>query len=92
MKLRDIPAAGRLTVAYRSLNGVLGRQWAETVSNQLSDCEAFKKEFLSTWWSSAQQSLLKCRLYEARYDRQANLSLSAHFLKYATMTSYCEYL
>jgi hypothetical protein len=26
MKLRDIPAAGRLTVAYRSLNGILSRQ------------------------------------------------------------------
>jgi hypothetical protein len=68
MKLKDIPAACRLTVAYRSLIGVLSRQWAETVSHQLSDYEAFKKEFLSTWWSTAQQSLVKCSLYQGRYD------------------------
>jgi hypothetical protein len=43
MKLRHIPAAGRLTVAYRSFNAVLSRQWAETVSNHLGDYEAFKK-------------------------------------------------
>jgi hypothetical protein len=75
MKLKDIPAACRFTVAYRSLNGVLSRQWAETISHQLSDYKACKKEFLSTWWSTAQQSLVKCRLYQDRYDRQSNVTI-----------------
>jgi hypothetical protein len=60
--------ACRLTMAYQSLNGVLSRQWAETVSHQLSDYEAFKKLFLSTWWSTAQQSLVKCSLYQGKYN------------------------
>jgi hypothetical protein len=90
MNLRDIPAAGRLTVAYRSLNGVLSRQWAETVSNQLSDYEAYEKEFLSTSSSTAQQSLVKCTSYQGRYARQSILSLSAHFLKYSTVASYLD--
>jgi hypothetical protein len=72
MKLKDVPAARRLTMAYRSLNGVLSRQWTETVSHQLSDYEAFKKVFLRTWWSTAQQSLVKCSLCQGKYNRQSN--------------------
>jgi hypothetical protein len=49
-----------------------------TVSQQLSDYEAFRKAFLSTWWSTAHT------------NRQSNLSLSAYFLKYATMVSYLD--
>jgi hypothetical protein len=30
LKLKDVPAAFRLTVVYSSLNVVLSRQWAET--------------------------------------------------------------
>jgi hypothetical protein len=33
VKLSDVPAARRLTMAYQSLNGVLSRQWTETVSS-----------------------------------------------------------
>jgi hypothetical protein len=66
-------------IAYRSLAGNLSRQWAETVSHQLSDYEAFRKVFLSTWWSPAQQSLLKYSLYQGKFNQQSNLSLCAHF-------------
>jgi hypothetical protein len=50
----------------------------------------FKSEFLATWWSAAQQGLVKCKLYQSKYDKMTGLSLSAHFLKYATMASYLE--
>jgi hypothetical protein len=90
IKLKDIPAECRLTVAYRSLNGVLSKQWAETVIHQCSNYEVFKKVFLSTWWSTAQQSLVKCSLYQDKYNRQSSLSSSAQFLKYATVVSYLD--
>ncbi|PNF16798.1 hypothetical protein B7P43_G18328 [Cryptotermes secundus] len=90
MKLKGISKSCQLAVAYRSLTGSLSRQWAETISHQLSDYESFRKEFLSVFWSASQQSLVKCSLYQGKYNRQSNLSLSGHFLKYATMASYLD--
>jgi hypothetical protein len=65
----------------------MSKQWAEKKINQLNNYEIFKQEFFSTWWSTAQQSLVKCSLYQDKYN---NLSLSAHFFKYATMASYLD--
>jgi hypothetical protein len=42
IKLKNIPAACRLTVAYRSLSGVMSKQWADTIINQLNNYETFK--------------------------------------------------
>jgi hypothetical protein len=90
MKLKGIPKACQLAVAYRSLAGDLSRQWAETGSHQLRDYESFRKELLNICWSASQQSLIKCSLYQGKYNRQSNLPLSGHFLKCATVASYLD--
>jgi hypothetical protein len=59
-------------------------------NNQVRDYESFKREFLNTWWSTSQQSLVKCSLYQDKYDKRSNMSLSAHFLKYATIATYLQ--
>jgi hypothetical protein len=68
--------------------GHIGKQWVEAVMHNMPDYEAFKKAFLNTWWSTSSQSLVKCTLYQAKYDRRSGLSLSGHFLKHVTMASY----
>jgi hypothetical protein len=88
IKLKNIPDEGKMIFAYRSLNGTMSKQWAETIINRISSYDNFKQEFLSTWWSTSHQSLVKCSLYQDKYNKQSNLSLSAHFLKYTTMASY----
>jgi hypothetical protein len=49
IKLKNIPSECRLTVAYRSLSGVMSKQWVEAIINQLNNYETFKQEFFSTW-------------------------------------------
>jgi hypothetical protein len=90
MDFRKVPQQLRLAIACRSMVEQIGRQWVEGISPQLRDYEAFKKAFLNTWWSTSRQSLVRCNIYQAKYDRRSNLSLSAHFLKYATMASYLD--
>jgi hypothetical protein len=34
--------------------------------------------------------LVKCKLYQSKYEKGAGLSMSAHLLKFATMASYLE--
>jgi hypothetical protein len=69
----------------------MSKQWVEAANRNLADYEAFKKAFLNTWWSLSRQGLARCSLYQAKYDRQSGLSLSGHFLKYATMASYLDH-
>jgi hypothetical protein len=60
----------------------------EAIAHRLTDYETFKEAFLNTWWSKSKQSLVKCTLYQTRYDRTSRLSLSAHSLKHVNMAAY----
>jgi hypothetical protein len=90
MKLKSVLKAFQLAVAYRSIIGQMSKQWVETVSRNLPNYNAFKKSFLNTWCSASRQTLVKCSLYQGKYNRDSNLTLSGHFLKYAIMASYLE--
>jgi hypothetical protein len=90
MRFRGVPKALQLAVAHRSMTGQMSRQWAETVNWNLKDYQEFRREFLNTFWSSARQSLVKCRLYQGKYNRNSGLSPSAYFLQQATIASYLE--
>ena len=90
IRLKGIPKALQLAVAYRSIVGQMSRQWVETVSVNLQDYEEFKTEFLRVWWSQSKQALMRCSLYQGKYNRSSNLSLSGYFLKHATMASYLD--
>jgi hypothetical protein len=89
-QFRGIPQKLWLIVAKKSIVGSVSKQWLEATNTKFSSYEHFKSEFLATWWSAAQQGLVKCKLYQSKYDKTAGLSLSAHFLKFATMASYLE--
>jgi hypothetical protein len=89
-QLRGIPPSCQLAVAKKSITGKLSKQWLEAVSDKLKYYGDFKQAFLNMWWSPSQQSLVKCSIYQGKYDRGSNLTLSGHFLKYATMASYLE--
>jgi hypothetical protein len=90
MKFRSVPKALQLAVAYRSMTGQMCKQWAETASGTIKDYLGFRREFLKVWWSSSRQSLVKCRLYQGKYNRNSGLSISAYFLQQATIASYLE--
>jgi hypothetical protein len=88
-QFRGIPQHLWLIVAKKSIAASVSRQWLEATNMKFVNYEQFKSEFLATWWSAGQR-LVKCKLYQSKYDKIAGLSLSAHFLKYATMASYLE--
>jgi hypothetical protein len=70
IKLKKIPNEGKLILAYRSINGEMSKQWIETIINRIKDYENFKQELLNTWWSTSQQSLVKCSLCQDKYSKQ----------------------
>jgi hypothetical protein len=62
MRFRGVPKALQLAVAYRSLVGVMSKQWVETACSNLTDYSEFKRAFLNIWWSASRQRLVKCNL------------------------------
>jgi hypothetical protein len=70
--------------------GEMSQAWAETMIEQINDYSTFKQELLKTWWSPFQQSLVRCKLYQGKYTKHSKLSLSAYFLKQATLASYLD--
>jgi hypothetical protein len=90
MSVKSIPHSHQLSITCKSVVGTLSKQLIEAIRHSLTDYSGFRTEFLSTWWSAAEQGLSKCRLYQSKYDRQSGLSLSAHLLKFATLASYLE--
>jgi hypothetical protein len=76
VRFKGVPKALQLAVAYRSIVGQMSKQWVETVSRNLTEYEAFKRAFLSTWWPATRQSLVKCSLYQGKFNGNSNLSLS----------------
>ncbi|PNF35692.1 hypothetical protein B7P43_G17395 [Cryptotermes secundus] len=90
MRLRSVPKTLQLSLAFKSIVGAVGKQWVATVARNLSDYEQFKVAFSGNYWSKSKQSLVRCSLYQDRCNPRSGLSLSSHFLKYATMASYLE--
>jgi hypothetical protein len=90
IRLKCVPEAYQLMVACKSVVGKDSKNWAVTVGQELTNYESFKKAFLSTWWSTAQKNRMRCNSYQGKYDKQAGLTLSGHFLKYALGTTYLE--
>lgn len=90
MRFRSVPKPLQLSLAFKSIVGAVGKQWVATVARNLSDYEQFKVAFSCNYWSKSKQSLVRCSLYQDRFNPRSGLSLSSHFLKYSTMASYLE--
>jgi hypothetical protein len=90
IRLRSVPKQFQLAIAFKSIVGVVGKQWVATVARNLVDYEQFKIAFANTYWSRSKQSLVRCSLYQDKFDPRSGISLSSHFLRYATMATYLE--
>ncbi|PNF37689.1 hypothetical protein B7P43_G11717 [Cryptotermes secundus] len=67
------------------LNGVLPQRWIGRAA-----ANGKYNLFSGNCYSESKQSLVRCSLYQDRFNRRSGLSLSSHFLKYAAMAFYLE--
>jgi hypothetical protein len=90
MRLRGVPKQFQLAIACTSIVDPVGKQWLAAISHTLTNYEQFKSAFAKDHWSQSHQNLVNCRIYQDKYYRQSNLSMSSHFIKYAVLASYLE--
>jgi thymidylate synthase len=90
MRLRGVPKQFQLAIACKSVVDPVGKQWLAAISQTLTNYEQFKIAFAKNYWSQSHQNLVMCSIYQDKYDRQSNLSMSGHFINYAVLASYLE--
>ncbi|KDR13224.1 hypothetical protein L798_13016 [Zootermopsis nevadensis] len=88
MKLKGVPESLQLAIAFKSISDPVAKQWMSAVSHTLNYYEQFKVAFTKTFWSKMTQSRVKCSIYQDKYEKQSNLSMSGHLIEYAVLASY----
>jgi hypothetical protein len=90
MRLKAVPIRFQLAIALKSITDPLAVDWLSAVAPHIQNYEQFKLAFRRNLWSTNKQSIVKCSIYQDRYQKGSNLSMSEHFLKYAVLASYLE--
>jgi hypothetical protein len=90
MRLRAVPKQVQLAIACKSIVDSVGKQWLAAILYTPTNYEQSKTAFAKDNWSQSHQNLVKCSIYQDKYYRQSNLTMSSHFIKYAVLASYLD--
>jgi hypothetical protein len=86
-QLKAVPVEMKLPLAIKSITDDYVRQWVTTIHKEIKDYEYFKQAIIELLWSPQVQSQVRCSIYKDKFDSNGEDSLSAHFLRYATMAA-----
>jgi hypothetical protein len=80
MKWKSVPTQIQLISALKSMIDPLAADWASSIAPSLQSYEQFKSAFKRNFWSPSNQRIIKCSIYQDKYSRANNLSMSEYFL------------
>ncbi|KDR13327.1 hypothetical protein L798_12952 [Zootermopsis nevadensis] len=89
-ELKAIPPQFRLTIAVKSLTNESAKSWILATAGTFQNYEKFKSSFIRQFWSNESQSETRCRIYQEKFSRQSDKSMSDHFLKYAVLARHLQ--
>jgi hypothetical protein len=81
------PAEMKLQIAMNATTDEYTQQWVTTMYKELRKYEHFKQAFKELLLSPQIQSQVRCSRYHDRFGKNWVESLSAHFLRYATIAA-----
>jgi hypothetical protein len=77
----------KLPLAIKSVIDEYARQWVITIYTEIRDYDHFKQVITELLWSPQVQSQVHCSIYQDKFRRNGDDSLSTHFLRYTTMAA-----
>jgi hypothetical protein len=77
----------RLRIAMKSIIDEHTQQWVVTIYKELRSYDHFKQAITELLWSPQIQSQVRCSIYQDRFNKSGDESLSAHFLRYAMIAA-----
>jgi hypothetical protein len=86
-KIKGIPKELQLAIATRTIKGFVGKSWIVASAGDWKDYDDFKAAFVHQYWNLNSQShcQTRCSIYQAKYNRYDNESMSDHFLKFEAL-------
>lgn len=83
--IKVIPKHLQLAIAIRTIKGCIGKSWIHATAGGFKDYEDFKAAFVNQFWNQDSQSRARCSIYQAKYHRHENESMSDHLLRFAAL-------
>jgi hypothetical protein len=78
----------KLPLAMKAITDGYTRQWFAAIYKDLTIYQHFKRAITELLWSPQMQSRTRCALYQDKYDKSRDESMSSHFLKYCVMAEH----
>jgi hypothetical protein len=85
--LKNVPEPLRLPLAMKAVTDGYAKQWFTAIYKDLVSYEHFKRAITELLWNPQIQSRTRCALYQDRFDKGKDESMSAHFLRYSVITA-----
>jgi hypothetical protein len=85
-QLKAVPVEIKLPLTIKSITDDYVRQWVTTIHKEIKDYDRFKQAIIELLWSPQVQSQV-CSIYQDKFGRTGYDSLSAHFMRYATVAA-----
>jgi hypothetical protein len=79
-RMKTVPESVSIPLGKKAVVDSYTSQWLNTVYNDLTGYEQFKEAITNLLWGPQTQARLRCSLYQNKYDKAKDGSMSAHFL------------
>jgi hypothetical protein len=86
--LKSVPESLKLPVAMKAVTDAYSKQWFTAIYKDLSSYEHFKRAITELLWNPHAQSRTRCALYQDKFDRNKDETMSAHFLRYSVTSAH----
>jgi hypothetical protein len=73
----------------KSITDEYVRQWVTTIYKEIKDYDHFKQAISELLWGPQVQSQVRCSIYQDKFDRTGDDSLSAHFVNVRVRSYRC---
>jgi len=86
--LKCVPESLKLPLAMKAITDGYTRQWFAAIYKDLTNYQHFKRAITELLFSPQMQSRTRCALYQDKYDKSRDESMSSHILKYCVMAAH----
>jgi hypothetical protein len=88
--IKAIPKELQLAIAVRTIKCFVGKSWIVATAGDWKDYDDFKAAFVHQFWNQDSQSHARCSIYQEKYNRYDNESMSDHFLKFVALAKFLQ--
>jgi hypothetical protein len=84
-ELKGVPEQLKLPLASRAIQDPFAKSWLNAEYSKLANYQQFKLEITQLLWNDLQQSAVRCKIFQGKFDERGNDTMAGHYLKYVNL-------